>query len=1174
MRIRLTRSMLLAAIAGGAAVAPLIANAQTGLTGVILSGGTSRSVRPAVSAPALVTPGTLIRSPNSGWTEIALSDGTSIVLEPGADFTLISAKRNADGRWVVVAKAERGRVRIAAADNTEVHLFTQRAEVIALMASAVVDAGASGSVTLLSGGTVTVRRGAREDVLRRSGFAIVFDEGGPQRRTREQMAGTVNSFGPVTQQANTNNATYVADQNNAVQYGSNRTVQNASNAIDTRSSRISPSTVPATTPAVTASQTAPLLPPTTIAIVTPTIEPTPIVPIVSQPTPIVPVATPPTTEPTPIVPIVSQPTPIVPVATPPTTEPTPTVPVVTPQGPPPPVNASFNIAQLLLPSSTTPGTGIAAPGSSVATSSTAFFPDGQLPPGTPATDKNLSSDQSDPTVKITSLQSVDFGAARIRRMPGGSGVATTDTQLVPSGDSLYVNLSKTSLPTINDISASNSKIQAPVFYDATGYVGYMNLGLSTGNSSTLQSNVYLSDATTPNVTTTLSEAGGGTQVIDYALPAITRLPVGGSLDAGQVPVRLPAGDGNNDHSGLILYVGPPPSPTGGSARSQTVVPPPTVYIIDKVTVGIPERGIAPGERLFAIGGTSVGDGQTTGLPGIAAAGNVIRYAISDGLNPQTSAGLSTTQPLPDQFLNPAGGTLPAAFTNYNAFRPENTFASSDPTKRGDTQLLIVSGDTTRPNVAMRTDLQILGTDAVPDGRASASVSVGGITVSGTGSTNPLALTGATVGSTRLATNQLSAAITSNFGSLSTAADGQGAQLLGGAGLNGGQISYFAVSQANPSIPGTVTPAAVQPGYVEQVGAASQSDSTVSQYGYTRLATNVGTPTGVVRPDGAVTLQGFASAVVDRATPGNQTVYAVSTKNLGDMTISRAAGANTFSATTKLAPTSVGQSASDPNIVASPSAALAPTTLTFGDSTTPTAGTTPRSAFVSNRTFAAVGATQGKRGSNIGANVAMASVDGDLLQGIQNRGTTAQPTTIPHPDSGVVINASLPASNKHVAWGLFLGDLVKTDTEWNHVNLGFWVAGVPVGLGTLQTLTGSATYAGGMVGTAVDANARTIKTVVGQFAQTWDFTNRTGKMNAAFDGARWTGVQTNMPTGSPIYSGSGTAGDRTLSVNGTFFHAGPPIVAGSFPAATGGTFGIQNTAGSYGANGIFVGKQSR
>src|SRR5260370_39783357 len=89
----------------------------------------------------------------------------------------------------------------------------------------------------------------------------------------------------------------------------------------------------------------------------------------------------------------------------------------------------------------------------------------------------------------------------------------------------------------------------------------------------------------------------------------------------------------------------------------------------------------------------------------------------------------------------------------------------------------------------------------------------------TGKMSALVLAGSGVGSTRLGTNQQSLPIIANLGSLATGEDGQGAHLLVGSTLNNGQISYFAVSQADPrsqptatdtNATSTTSPAQIQP----------------------------------------------------------------------------------------------------------------------------------------------------------------------------------------------------------------------------------------------------------------------------------------------------------------------------------------------------------------------------
>jgi hypothetical protein len=124
---------------------------------------------------------------------------------------------------------------------------------------------------------------------------------------------------------------------------------------------------------------------------------------------------------------------------------------------------------------------------------------------------------------------------------------------------------------------------------------------------------------------------------------------------------------------------------------------------------------------------------------------------------------------------------------------------------------------------------------------------------------------------------------------------------------------------------------------------------------------------------------------------------------------------------------------------------------------------------------------------------------------------------------------------------------------------------------MQSLTGTATYVGGLIGTAVDNNG--VRSATGNFAQHWDFGARTGSMNANFDSRSWAGLQSSMPAGSNVFTGSGMSGDRLMSVQGAFFHntaTGGALSASNLPAAIGGQFAVQGPA--YGANGIMVGSR--
>src|SRR5262245_7916437 len=174
-----------------------VAGAQPGLTGVILHGASSRPGSAQLRAPTVLAPGIRIESPGTSWTEIAFSDGSSVVLDPGADFTLQGIEKDADsGHLVVRAASGRGRVRIETSDGVEVLLTTPGAQIRVVGATAVISAGRGGSATLISGRRLVVQRGAEEDVVRRPGFTAVFDDG-IRRQTRPELAAAVDTFAPV-----------------------------------------------------------------------------------------------------------------------------------------------------------------------------------------------------------------------------------------------------------------------------------------------------------------------------------------------------------------------------------------------------------------------------------------------------------------------------------------------------------------------------------------------------------------------------------------------------------------------------------------------------------------------------------------------------------------------------------------------------------------------------------------------------------------------------------------------------------------------------------------------------------------------------------------------------------------------------------------------------------------
>jgi hypothetical protein len=195
-----------------AAAAPPADAAQESLSAVILRGVSARpGSAPSGTASPLV-PGVRVESPARMWTELAFSDGSSIVLEPGADFTLQGFGRDPrTGHLVIRGSSGRGRLRVATSGNVEVVIQTGGTEVEVVAATAVILAGEKGSATLISGKNVEVRRGDRDDIIRRPGFAMAFEDGAVQRQSPQQLTAALDSFAPVAMGGGSANGVLIAE---------------------------------------------------------------------------------------------------------------------------------------------------------------------------------------------------------------------------------------------------------------------------------------------------------------------------------------------------------------------------------------------------------------------------------------------------------------------------------------------------------------------------------------------------------------------------------------------------------------------------------------------------------------------------------------------------------------------------------------------------------------------------------------------------------------------------------------------------------------------------------------------------------------------------------------------------------------------------------------------------
>lgn len=198
-----------------------------------------------------------------------------------------------------------------------------------------------------------------------------------------------------------------------------------------------------------------------------------------------------------------------------------------------------------------------------------------------------------------------------------------------------------------------------------------------------------------------------------------------------------------------------------------------------------------------------------------------------------------------------------------------------------------------------------------------------------------------------------------------------------------------------------------------------------------------------------------------------------------------------------------------------------------------------------------------------------AVDNALLAGLS--GSTG-PVMVPGTTTSV--SAGLVPSNEHLTWGFFVpaGSSATTPaTALASPALTFLISSTALPNGSLQTLTGTATYAGGLIANTLGTSGTLRQT--GQFAQTWNFGTRSGAITAVFDGTTWRNVAlTSLPVGLSGYSGTGTSttDQRSISFSGAFYNS-TTVSPGSFPGATGGTFYVGASGpGHPVTGGLFVG----
>lgn len=1130
------------------------AAAPASITAFILRG---RAVRGAAAAdpqaPTQLAPGMRVQSPAGTWTEIAFSDGSSIVLQAGADFTL-QGIASENGRLVISGSASRGSLRASTSDGVELLIRVAGAEARVIGASAVIEAGANGSVTMLSGRRVTVRRnGGAEEVIRRPGFAVALSGGGPERRTRGQMAASLAPFAPVqvpegeapTQRVAESPGEAAGAQTVPPETEQQVRRQRSETLYATARGRAADGggglsvgagayLAAAGTGSAIAGGGTSLLGSTTTSFnahpVTGGADPQLLGGIEAR-------------------------------------QELGTGRVRRFSAEASGARAGRVDAGRVVTAGVTGviGTGFSGPGEGRSSASDLVANLGIVTLSTFSPAGSFGAN----VLEVPRLSVSATGAPAASYLP--SGTTPIATVQLPGNRSQF----GTTPAAARDIFANTVYYLLPgsdtntAFFSTYGLEGLSAEEVAARFYAALRATSYY-DTFDPGTNTVEGPfVTGSARVLAYRRSSILEVALQATpADTSPEAITAPAAfartvDGRGtvaalpDGGGTLVYLAnatPPdaravrftnsnPSEFGYNLGADTPAqsaPSRFTLIYDAIaSAGSPafaaqvrQGALAEGERYFVIGGTPV-PGTGIGMPGVAGPGQVTRYAVSDGLNP--NGGLATGQTVEAQFRGPGDPGQPVLFNRFNAFRPEGTFAGGAP--RADTHLLVASGNAATPNVAMRADLEI-----VPGGGSSASVSVGGVGLDRSGVS--LVLSGSTVGTARLGGGPV--AIGGRFGSLGTDATGTQAHMFYGA-ESGEQVGHFALGQQDVrrGAPGTD---GGQPGTVEVLGGAA------SPFGFTRLATNVTARTGQTRPadiapqGGAVSFLGFATGLAETPQGGQLNLHSVSAPGYG-IAIERPDGSNEFAAVIDLAPRAPGQMALNPFAAAATNGASGTQRLEFG-ARDPSTGQ-PTTAWIGAGTFAAV------RPGTVAADGVTTRADGAALVSVDTTLQQAVPAMPGYP---------MPASNEHMAWGFFMGDLVNDSggTRRDHANLGFWVAGRPVDFATLSTLRGTFTYSGGMLGTAAQNGG--VRVAAGGFTQSWDFASRSGRLAATFDGRDYNARIAMLGT-NPIFTGSGLDGarDRRMVVQGGFFGTAG---AGVPPPSVGGAFGIAGSG--YAANGIFAG----
>lgn len=416
-----------------------------------------------------------------------------------------------------------------------------------------------------------------------------------------------------------------------------------------------------------------------------------------------------------------------------------------------------------------------------------------------------------------------------------------------------------------------------------------------------------------------------------------------------------------------------------------------------------------------------------------------------------------------------------------------------------------------------------------------------------GTPKETALTARTIGSHRgLGTNKVtdgSVAVTSDY--FSTVAGGGNPNFVDSAGATiAGRAGYFVLDNYDPA-PGDGRYATGG----EERG-TGQAPGKGQRYAQQRVAFGISSTERATAPD--IDLTGFAAGLGEKAgaEAGKVAVEPFWSAGL------TAAGASGFSiasdaATNRLEASLTLVNLPDPSKV---------TEFKLGGFDADVRGA---SAYLDENRFAA------RSPKNVG-NTANPGSDGNDLA-LVSAGLLKEGAASANAETRELLDAMTESPD--YKWGFFFGD-AEVGGETVHTHLGTWIAGKETDPSLLDQWAnedaskipggGIATYSGSAIGNVV--NGAQQYTARGTYTNEWNFKNRQGQTNLAFDGTGYEGTTTN-PAGTAAVQGRLTSSSaRQALINGRFVGGN----AAALPLAQIGAFAASDgkgyvASGTFGAN---------